>query len=122
MAVPLFYKIMFVTFAFGTFCYVIENVWMPSDLKLVERKREDGENLPRRLLSIKAEHLELDGQLTITNASKLLQYYINKVVQKNFKIELKSVEAFTEEILNIFLFNQTRLRKDETFVQNNGGK
>ena len=48
-----------------------------------------------------------EGGLTTANATSI-QHYINKIVQGNLKVELKSVEKFIEEMVNKFLLNRTR--------------
>ena len=48
-----------------------------------------------------------EGGLTPANATSI-QHYINKIVQGNLKVELKSVEKFIEEAVNKFLLNRTR--------------
>ena len=48
-----------------------------------------------------------EGGLTPANATSI-QHYINKIVQGNLKVELKSVEKFIEEVVNKFLLNRTR--------------
>ena len=64
---------------------------------------------------MKAESLRKPEEgLTPANMTQLLQYYINKIIQRNFKVELKSVEDFTEEIVNIILLNRTRTTKTVT--------
>ena len=47
------------------------------------------------------------GGLTTGNATSI-QHYINKIVQGNLKVELKSVEKFIEEAVNKVLVNRTR--------------
>ena len=122
MAVQPFFKVVALTFTFGTVCYMVENVWKPNELKLLPNSREAEVKREDVFPPREQRYLQRDGQLTSANASKLLQYYISKVVQKNFKIELKNIEAFTKEIVNTIFLNQTRLKRNVTEIvaENNG--